>query len=462
MVTETADTQHIHTVHALLAKLDKLKKEGASPLERIRVIQEDGGEILGDPEFSLADAFDVDRRHRSERQKKLADLRDRVSTLSSFWQAAPLATEIEDCGKKLLGYLNDFVNRAERSERQKEILELSDLWESAPDVSEYFGCIPITPKRTAEAALKRQGERLKEAKKELHGKIAAIEEEIEGPLDVNLPEDRSVQETAKKIVETDEAEERSIAGRFSGGPSADDFLDPPPSEEEILKMEEEAKRVHEQFLNKLTTAAKLREELKETMSALPEVDSLEKPEEGDKSGQDAWDSAKQMEEQTKHFDQGEVSTMTGRAGKPKDGDAYWDGEHVRTFPILFEYKTRHHSDLEIPFEGDRLTGVTWVKALRVTTGEIVKFQLCGKSSMGNGCIGISMVWKIGSSRTRLDIYEEKGMYHLGFQFRSDKWENLNFERILEPKELRAIHGDPRKWLEDALPLIKRSDSSPLR
>jgi len=455
MVTDTSDTQNIHTVQTLLDKLDKLKNEGASPLERIRVIQEDGGNIIGD-EFSMEEAFDVERRHRSERQKKLVDLRDRVSTLASFWEAAPLAVEINGAGKKLLSYLTDFVDRAEHAERKKEILELSDLWQSAPDVSEHFGCVPITPQRTSEAALRRQEERLKKEKAILKAKMAEVEAEVEGPLDVKLPENGDVKETARKIAEMDE--QPSIAGRFSGGPElSKDFLEPPPSEEEIAKSEEEALKMHEDFINKVSIAKSLREELKDKLDHLPPVESLEEPE--DEDGKAAWHSAKKMEEQIRALDRGDTSSLgPGQklaSKEPKPGDAFWDGENVRKFPIKKEYDQTDDRTDEIPFEGDRLTGEAWAMALTEVSGEQFTFRLCGKSSMGNGHIGMSMLWERGADVSRLDIYEESGRYHLGFQFRSAKWENRNVERILKSQELRAMHADPKKWLEDALPLIPR-------
>jgi len=446
MVTGTSDTQHAHTVQTLLTKLDKLKNEGASPLERIRVIQEEGGSILGDPHFSMEEAFDVERRHRSERQKKLVDLRDRLSTLASFWEAAPLAVEIGGAGKKLLSHLTDFVDRAERTERQKEILELSDLWESAPDVSEYFGCVPVTPQRQAEAALKRQEERLKKAQKELLAKVVAVKAEIEGPLDVKLPENGDVKKTAKEL------DEPSDDDRWGPPSYAKDFLEPPPSEEEILKMEAEAEKHHHEFLNKISTAKTLREELKDTMEHLPPVDSLEKPAEDDKDGLAAWETAKKMEEATQAAGRREQTSDK----KPKDGDAFWDGEHVRKFPIKAEYITERKE--EIPFEGDRLTGETWAKALSDIAEEPFTYRLCAKSSMGNGQIGLSMLWEASKKNLvcRLDFYEENGRYHLGFQFRSAKWENRNVERTLTPTELHRVHSNPKKWLEDSLPLIQRS------
>ena len=398
MVTDTSDTQNIHTVQTLLSKLDKLKNEGASPLERIRVIQSEGGNIIGD-EFSMEEAFDVERRHRSERQKKLVDLRERVSTLASFWEAAPLTTEIGGAGKKLLDYLTDFVDRAEKSERKKEIVELSDLWDSAPDVSEHFGCVPITPARKAEAALRRQQERLQKEKEELAAEMVEIEAEAEGPLDVNLPENGDVKETARKIEEMD-AEDRW------GPPSyAKDFLEPPPSEEQIAKSEEEAIRMHEDFINKMSTAKSLREELKDKMDHLPPVESLEEPPADNEDAQAAWESAKKMEEATRAYDSGERATLKSREAKP--GDAFWDGENVRKFPIKKEYDQTEDRKDEIPFEGDRLTGEAWAQALTEITDEPFTFRLCGKSSMGNGAIGLSMLWEAskrpaspGSTSTR--------------------------------------------------------------
>ena len=436
MVTDTSDTQNIHTVQTLLDKLDKLKNEGASPLERIRVIQEDGGTIIGD-EFSMEEAFDVERRHRSERQKKLVDLRDRVSTLASFWEAAPLAVEIGGAGKKLLGYLTDFVDRAERAERKKEILELSDLWQSAPDVSEHFGCVPITPPRTAEAALRRQEDRLKKEKAILKAKMA----EVEGPLDMRLPENWDVKKTAREIVEMDE--QPSIAGRFSGGPElSKDFLEPSPSEEEIANHTMSyALKMHEDFINKVSTAKSLREELKDKLDHLPPVEILE--------------------EQIRALDRGDTSSLgPGQklaSKEPKPGDAFWDGEQVRKYPIRLEYNEPEENPVEIPFGGDRLTGEAWAKALSEITGEAFTFRLCGKSSMGNGHIGLTMLWHISKERvkrvTRLDIYEDRGAHHLGFQFQSAKWANRNVERTLKPKEVREMHADPKKWLEDTLSLV---------
>jgi hypothetical protein len=175
-----------------------------------------------------------------------------------------------------------------------------------------------------------------------------------------------------------------------------------------------------------------------------------------------------MEDETRALDRGDTSSLAPHqklaSKEPKyEQDAYWDGEHVRSFPIKPEYDVARPHVPEIPFEGDRLTGEAWEKALKDLTDEPVKFQLCGKSSMGNGHIGLTMVWKIGQLvGTRLDIYEDQGMYHLGLQFRSAKWENRNVERTMPAKELRAIHFDPKKWLEGALPLIPRTGSGTMR
>ena len=453
VATTHTDTQNIHTVQTLLTKLDKLKKEGASPLERIQVIQEDGGRIIDDPHFSMAEAFMFDRKHRSERQQKLCDISERVKHLKSLWDVGPFADDIEQAGTKLLSYLNEFVDRAERKERQAEIEELSSMWETAPDLSDYFGCMAITPERTKREAVARKKEELDGARRKLADEISATRAEYEKskpPMKVEMPSEDSAYIKAP----VEESESQQLSKQLW---------------ELTDEQEKMAERLHKETLVAMSKEARksnreeLVEEVTETIENLPSADSLKPEDESDTSGMAAYEAAKKIEDRILDLDE---------RGQPR--------EIIKTFPV--KEAIDHHAERqipvfkvsdpkpkpnreEVPFEGDALTGMAWGMALTQVLGEDYKFDLSAKNSI-EGFVGITMVFRstLGKvktssplSRARLNMWEpEDGRYKIEIFIQSDKWGRHEIkERALSAAELKAVHADPRKWLETNLSLSRK-------
>ena len=452
VATTHTDTQNIHTVQTLLTKLDKLKKEGASPLERIQVIQEDGGRIIDDPHFSMAEAFMFDRKHRSERQQKLCDISERVKHLKSLWDVGPFADDIEQAGTKLLSYLNEFVDRAERKERQAEIEELSSMWETAPDLSDYFGCTAITPERTKREAVARKKEELDGARRKLADEISATRAEYEKskpPMKVEmLSEDSAI---IKAPVE--ESESQKLSKQLW---------------ELTDEQEKVAERIHKETLEAMTKEARksnreeLVEEVTETIKNLPAVDSI-KVEEGDRHGQEAFKVAKQIENRIHALDEQGAPRMET---KPMKVIRHEEVEPVKRVHFLVSTPRRVEPNREeVPFEGDALTGMAWGMALTQVLGEDYKFDLSAKNSI-EGFVGITMIFRSTLdkvkkssplSRARLNMWEpEDGKFKLTMSVQSDKWGHHEInERALSAEELKAVHADPRKWLETNLSLSQK-------
>jgi hypothetical protein len=450
MVADTyTDTQNIKTVQTLINKLDKLKKEGASPLERIRVIQEDGGRIIDDPHISLAEAFMFDRNHRSERQKKLCDISERVKHLTALWNVGPFADDIEQAGSKLLKYLNEFVGRAERAENKKEIEELASLWKTAPDVSGHFGCVPVTPERTKREALARKQEELDSARKKLADEIAATRAEYEKskpPIKVEMP---SEDEVNKAPIKTESEELSKQLWELTD------------------EQEKAAVRVHKEALAEMGKEARqsnweeLQEEVTNTIETLPPVESI-KVDEGDTQGQEAFKAAKKIQDRILDLDEhGAPRLLT----KPMKVIKHESAEPRKQLLFKVSDPRPKPNREEVPFEGDALTGMAWGMALTQVMGEDYKFDLSAKNSI-DGCIGITMVFRSTLSkvkkssplsRARLNMWEpEEGKFKLTMFIQSDKWGHHEIkERALSGAELKAVHADPRKWLEKNLSLSQK-------
>jgi len=423
VATTFTDTQNIKTVQTLLTKLDQLKKEGASPLERIRVIQEDGGRIIEDPHFSMAEAFMFDRKHRSERQQKLCDISERVKHLKALWDVGPFGEDIEQAGTKLLGYLNEFVDRAERKERQEEIEELSSVWESAPDLSEYFGCRAVTPERTKREALARKQEELDSARAKLAHEINLTREEYEKskpPMEVVMPKEEAALQ---------KAHQEALAS-----------MSPQSGDRQALV-----------------------EEVTDTIENLPEADSLKPKDENDTSGMAAYEAAKRIEDRIKDLDERGEPRQILKSFKVK---AAFDHPVERPIPVfkISDPKPKPNRE-EVPFEGDALTGETWSKALTAVLGEDYKFDLSAKNSI-EGFVGITMIFRSTLNKTqqsvplypaRLNMWEpEEGKFKITLFIQSGKWGDHEIkERVLSAEELHALHDDPKPWLEKNLSLSQR-------
>jgi hypothetical protein len=450
MIADTyTDTKNTRTVQTLLNKLDKLKKQGASPLERIRVIQEDGGRIIDDPHFSMSEAFMFDRQHRSERQKKLCDISERISHLTALWDVGPFADDIEQAGGKLLRYLNEFVSRAENTERRKEIDELASMWETAPDVSGHFGCVPVTPERTQREALARKQEALDSDRRKLADEIGLVREEYEKskpPMKVEMP---------------------TVDGAYIKAP-VDDSAELNKKLWEVTDEQEQmAIKVHKETLAAMTKEARqtkdgeLVAEVTGTIENLPPAESL-KPEENDKSGMAAYEAAKKIEKRIEELDhQGETHQMV-----PKMKVIKLEEKEPPRIPLFKVSDPQPKPNREeIPFEGDALTGKVWGLDLSTVLGETYQFDLSAKNSI-DGCIGITMVWRSTLdkvrkssplSRARLNIWEpEEGKFKLELFVQSDKWGKHEIkERALSAEELKAVHASPQAWLELNLSLSKK-------
>jgi len=454
VATTHSDTQNIHTVQTLLTKLDKLKKEGASPLERIQVIQEDGGRIVDDPHFSMAEAFMFDRKHRSERQQKLCDISERVKHLKSLWDVGPFGEDIEQAGTKLLTYLNEFVDRAERSERQKEIEELSSMWETAPDLSDYFGCRAVTPERTKREAVARKKEELDGARRKLADEISATRAEYEKskpPMKVEMPSEDSAYIKAP----VEESESQKLSKQLWELTDEQEKMAEKVHKETLAAMSKEARKSKD---------AEVGEEVAETIENLPEVESLKPKDENDTSGMAAYKAAKKIEDHIKDLDErGEPRQLIKKKFAVK---VAIDHHSEHTTPVFRVSDPRPKPNREeVPFEGDALTGMAWGMALTAVLGEDYKFDLSAKNSI-EGFVGITMVFRstLGKvktssplSRARLNMWEpEDGKFKIEIFIQSDKWGRHEIkERALSAAELKTVHADPRKWLETNLSLSRK-------
>lgn len=129
----TTTSARLHTVQQLLERLGSMKAQGLGARERLDFLQSQGPELAEG--FSIEDAFDADARASSARISQLGELDACVRQLETAWRGAPIPSDVRTAGSSLIGHISGFVQGAQKTERESEIDMLSQLWETAPDVS---------------------------------------------------------------------------------------------------------------------------------------------------------------------------------------------------------------------------------------------------------------------------------------------------------------------------------------